>query len=262
MIKLNANLKWLFTELPLMERFAAAAQAGFAGVELSLPYAYPTDAIREQLDRHGLQYCYLVSPPGDWQAGERGIACIPGREREFREGFALALDHAHAFGCDLVHAAVGLVPEDGDAARCRDVLLENLAYAADRARASGVRVAIEPICHQSYPRFLVKRTDEAAAILAALGRENAGIVYDFHHAQREEGDLAETIRRHLDRILHFQIANPPGRNEPGVGEVDFAYLLQRIDALGYAGWIGCEYTPSVSTLDSLRWARSYGINVA
>ncbi|WP_219214295.1 hydroxypyruvate isomerase family protein [Variovorax boronicumulans] len=261
MIRLDANLKWLFNEVPFMDRFAAAARAGFSGVEFSLPYIYPKHAIRQQLDAHGLRYCYLVSPSGDWEAGERGIACVPGREREFQDGFDLALDYAHAFDCDLVHTTIGLVPADGEPLQCREVLMENLERAARRARASGVRIAIEPLCRQSYPRALVKRTAEAAAIIAELGHANVGIVYDFHHAQREEGDLIETIRRHLSRILHFQIANAPGRTEPGVGEVNFPFLLDRIDALGYTGWIGCEYTPSVSTLSSLGWAKPYGIRV-
>jgi hydroxypyruvate isomerase len=261
--RLAANLKWLFTEWPLARRFEIAARAGFGAVELSLPYRHAAADLRRWCDLHGLRYVYLLSPCGDWEAGERGLACLPERVDEFRDGLARALDYAGVVGCPLVHVSAGNQPQQispGEAARLRDTYLDNLAWAADRARQSGMRVAIEPICRQSYPDFYLRTVEQAAGVIADVGCDNLGIVFDFHHVQRAGGDLLGRMQRHRERIFHYQLANPPGRNEPGQGEVDMPFCIEQALAAGYDGWFACEYRSTGGTLASLGWAARYGID--
>ncbi|MBI3375888.1 MAG: TIM barrel protein [Betaproteobacteria bacterium] len=259
---LSANLRWLFLEWPFYERLRVAAQIGFRAVDFSLPYAYPAKELKARIDEHGLKFVYMLTPSGNWDAGELGIAALPGREGEFREGVRLALDYAVTLGCPLIHAASGIVPHSAGRARCRAIYLENLAYACDLAKASGVTIAMEPICKASHCEFLLNRTAEAIAIMDELGRDNLRLVYDTHHAAMEEGAVATTLENHLERIAHFQIANPPSRNEPGAGELDFDFLFDLLERKQFDGWISAEYKPTGTTLASLGWAKRFGIDAA
>ena len=257
---LSANLRFLFLEWPFYERLNVAARIGLKAVDFSLPYAYPAKELAARLAGNGLEFAYMLTPSGNWDAGELGIAALPGREQEFREGVTLALEYAAALGCPLVHAASGIVPPGTDRARCRDVYLANLAYAADRAAAQGVMIGIEPICHAAHGNFFLRRTDEATALMDTLGRDNIRLIFDTHHVAMEEGAVATTLEKHLDRIAHFQVANPPARREPGCGELDFDFLFGLLERRGFGGWVSAEYRPSSSTLASLGWARRFGVD--
>ena len=259
---LSANLRWLFLEWPFYERLRVAAKLGFKAVDFSLPYAFPAKELKARLDEHGLRFVYMLTPSGDWDAGELGIGALPGRETEFRAGVGRALEYAATLGCPLIHAASGIVPRGAERARCRAVYLENLAYACDLAKRSGVTVAIEPICTAAHSEFLLNRTAEGIAIMDELRRDNLRLVYDTHHAAMEEGAVATTLESHLGRIAHFQIANPPSRNEPGAGELDFDYLFDLLERRQFNGWISAEYRPTGGTLASLGWAKRFGIDNA
>lgn len=259
MPRFAAHLGWQFTEVPFLERFEAAAAVGFGAVEYPFPYAHPARELARRLADNGLVQASIMAPAGDWPAGERGIAAIPGREREFRDGLRRALDYAGALGARCLHVASGLVPQGVEPAACAALYVEHLTVAADLAKPQGVTITIEPVSTAAYPAFLVRSTAHAERLIAALGRANVRLLYDVWHSQRGEGDLAATITRVMPLIAHVQIANPPGRNEPGVGEVDFPFLFDLIDRLGYTGWIGLEYQPSRDTRASLTWARPYGI---
>jgi hydroxypyruvate isomerase len=259
MPRFDAHLGHLFTEVPFLERFAAAAAVGFTAVEFPFPYAYAPGELAQRLASHGLVQVSIMAPAGDWAAGERGLAAIPGRAREFRDGMRRALEYADALNVARVHVAAGLIPEGADVAACEALFLENLAHAADLARPRDVTILIEPVSGKVYPTFLVRSTAHGERILATIRRDNVRLLYDVWHSQLGEGDLAATIERVMPLIAHLQIANPPGRNEPGVGEIHFPFLFDLIDRLGYTGWVGLEYRPSTDTLSSLRWARPYGI---
>jgi 2-dehydrotetronate isomerase len=257
---LSANLRFLFLEWPFYERLAVAARIGLKAVDFSLPYAYPVKELAGRLADNGLAFVYMLTPSGNWDAGELGIAALPGREQEFRDGVTLALEYATALGCPLVHAASGIVPPGADRTRCRDIYLENLAYAADRAAAVGIMVGIEPICRAAHGDFFLQRTDAAIALMDTLGRDNIRLIFDTHHVAMEEGAVATTLEKHLDRIAHFQVANPPARQEPGRGELDFEFLFALLERKEFAGWVSAEYRPSQSTLASLGWARRFGVD--
>lgn len=257
---LSANLRWLFLEWPFYERLRVAAKVGFKAVDFSLPYAFPAKELKARLDEHGLEFVYMLTPSGDWDAGELGIGALPGREREFRDGVQRALEYAATLGCPLIHAASGIVPHGAGRARCRAIYLENLAYACDLAKRSGVTVAIEPICKASHSEFLLNRTAEGIAVMDELRRDNLRLVFDTHHAAMEEGAVAATLENHLGRIAHFQIANPPSRSEPGAGELDFDYLFDLLESRQFNGWLSAEYRPTGGTLASLDWAKRFGID--
>lgn len=256
---LSANLRWLFLEWPFLERIDVAARVGFRAVDFSLPYAHQASAIRERLDATGLRFVYMLTPSGDWDAGEMGLAALPGREREFRDGVQRAIDYAAQVGGPLLHAASGIVPPDVDRARCGDVYRENLAYAADRAAAAGLQVGIEPLCAAAHPDYFLLSTDEAIATIDTLARPNLRLILDTHHAAMQHGAIEPVLERHHTRIAHFQVANPPGRHEPGEGELDFDHLFDVLERLGYDGWISAEYRPARGTLASLGWARRFGV---
>jgi hydroxypyruvate isomerase len=256
---LSANLRWLFLEWPFLERIEVAARIGFRAVDFSLPYAFDADEVRARLDAHGVGFVYMLTPAGDWDAGEMGLAALPGREREFRDGVERAIDYASRVGCPLLHAAAGIVPRGADRARCGDIYLENLAWAADRAAPAGIEVGIEPLCSASHADYFLLSTDEAVRTLDALARPTLRLILDTHHAAMQHGALMPMLERHHPRIAHLQVANPPGRNEPGEGELDFDWLFGELDRLGYAGWLSAEYRPTRGTLDSLDWARRFGV---
>ncbi len=253
MPKFAANLTMLFNEVEFLDRFAAAAKAGFRGVEYLFPYAYPKEALADQLARHSLVQVLHNLPAGDWAKGERGIACLPGREGEFRDGVGAALSYARALGCRQLNCLVGVTPKGAEAGAVRAALVGNLRFAARELEGAGIKLLVEPINTYDIPGFYLSRTDQTLALFDEVGERNLWLQYDIYHMQRSEGELAATIAKHLDRIAHVQLADNPGRNEPGTGEINYDYLFRRLDELGYDGWIGCEYKPRTTTLEGLGW---------
>lgn len=253
MPRFAANLTLLFDDAPFLDRFERAARAGFEAVEFQLPYAHPAAAIRERLDRHGLVCVLHNLPAGDWDAGERGIACLPGREAEFRDGVARAIDYARALGVPRLNCLAGLAPAGVAPARLHEVFVANLRYAAAALRAEGLALLVEPINTHDMPGFFLSRTAQALAVIDEVGADNLFVQYDCYHAQRMEGELVGTLRRHLTRIGHVQVADNPGRHEPGSGEIAYGYVFDALDRLGYDGWVGCEYRPRGRTEDGLGW---------
>ncbi len=258
MVKLAANLSMMFTEMPFLDRFAAAAAAGFKGVEYLFPYEEPAARLRAALDAHGLQQILFNAPAGDWGAGERGIGAHPGRVAQCRAGTALAIDYARQLGCPNIHIMAGIRPTDADPAECVETLVGNLVHAADLAAPHSISILVEAINTKvDIPGFVVDSSAAAIAIIDRAGRDNIRFQYDIYHMQIMEGDLARTIERLLPRIGHIQLADNPGRGEPGSGEIAYDWLLPRIDALGYDGWIGCEYRPASGTIEGLGWANAW-----
>lgn len=257
MPRLAANLSMMYTEHPFLDRFAAAAGDGFAGVEFLFPYEYPVAELQARLQAQGLTQALFNAPPGDWAAGERGTASLPGRESEFRRGVDLALEYTAALGNRKLHLMAGLIQPGQDRAAHRAVYLENLAWAARAAASADVTVVIEPINTRDIPGFFLNRQDEAQAICAEVGADNLQVQFDIYHCQIVEGDIAVKLKRDMAGIGHIQIAGVPDRHEPDLGELNYPYLLEQIDALGYAGWIGCEYRPRAGTSAGLGWARPY-----
>ncbi|MBY0240718.1 MAG: hydroxypyruvate isomerase [Burkholderiaceae bacterium] len=253
MPKFAANLSMLFTELPFLDRFAAAREAGFDAVEFLFPYAFDPDQIAERLHRHQLQLVLHNMPCGDWNAGDRGMACDPRRNDEFRAGVQLAIDFATELEVPRLHCMAGKVPHGLAFERARETYIQNLQYAADQCRQHGIDVMIEPINSYDMPGYFLHHSRQALDILDACARPNLFLQYDIYHMQRMEGELANTIRAHLPRIGHMQLADTPGRHEPGTGEINYPFLFKLLDELGYAGWIGCEYTPRGGTVAGLGW---------
>lgn len=256
MPKFAANLSMLFTELDFLERFEAAAKAGFKGVEYLFPYAYDKQELVQRLQANGLTQVLHNLPAGDWDAGERGIACHPDRVDEFRQGVGRAIEYAQALGCKQVNCLAGKVPEGTDKDTAHKVFVENLRFAAAELKKAGTRLLIEPINTFDIPGFFLTRTDQALEIIKEVGSDNLQVQYDIYHAQRMEGELANTMRQHLGQIGHIQLADNPGRNEPGTGEINYQWLFRHIDAIGYKGWIGCEYKPAARTEDGLGWIKA------
>jgi hydroxypyruvate isomerase len=253
MIRLAANLSTLFTELPFIQRVAAAKAAGFDAVECQFPYELTPEAIAGQLDSFGLEWVLFNAPPG--AAGERGIASLPGRERDFDTGIELASRYALAGEVKRVHVMAGLLPAGADRARHLQVYVQSLVRAADRFADAGIQVMVEPINTRiDVPGYLLDGTDLALECIERAGRSNIRLQYDVYHMHIMEGDVLPAIARLLPSIGHIQVADHPGRHEPGTGQIDFASVLPRIDALGYTGHIGCEYLPAGATLDGLDWA--------
>ncbi len=253
MPKFAANLTMLFNEVPFMDRFEAAAQAGFKGVEFLFPYAFDRDALAERLHKHGLTQVLHNLPAGNWEAGERGIACHPDRVGEFQEGVGRAIEYATTLGCRQLNCLAGVAPAGVSADELRSTFIDNLRFASAKLKAAGIRLLIEPINTYDIPGFHLSRTAQAIDIIDAVGSDNLFVQYDIYHAQRMEGELANTIAKHLARIAHIQLADNPGRNEPGTGEINYAWLFRHIDKLGYDGWIGCEYKPAAGTVEGLGW---------
>ena len=253
MPKFAANLTMLFTELPFMQRFEAAARAGFEAVEYLFPYPFAQEELAAALKANGLRQVLHNLPAGDWDAGERGIACHPDRVAEFREGVPRAIAYATALGCPQVNCLAGKLPAGVSEADARRTLVDNLRFAAEQLRGAGIRLLIEPINTFDIPGFLVNRTEQALGILDEVDSSNLLVQYDIYHAQRMEGELAGTLSKHLARIGHIQLADNPGRGEPGTGEINYGFVLNELDRLGYDGWVGCEYRPRGGTGADLEW---------
>jgi len=253
MPRFAANLSMLFTEVPFLERFERAAQAGFEAVEFLFPYAHTEAEIQERLQATGLKIVLHNLPAGDWDAGERGIACHPGRVDEFRAGVAKAVTYAHALGVPQLNCLAGKAPAGVDAATLRRTFVENLRFAAAALKMANLRLLVEPINPFDIPGFYLTRTDQALSILDEVGAANAFVQYDIYHAQRTEGEIAATLQKHLARIAHVQLADNPGRNEPGTGELNYPFLFAHLDRIGYQGWVGCEYKPANGTEQGLGW---------
>jgi hydroxypyruvate isomerase len=255
MLKFAANLTLMFNEVEFLERFAAAALAGFRGVEYLFPYAYPKAALAERLATHSLVQVLHNLPAGDFAAGERGIACHPDRVGEFQDGVGLAIDYATALGCTQLNCLAGIVK--GDADKARRTFVDNLRFAAAKLGGAGIRLLVEPINTRDIPGFFLCHTEQALGIMKDVGSDNLYLQYDIYHMQIMEGDLARTIEKNLARTSHMQLADNPGRHEPGTGEIHYPFLLRFIDKLGYDGWIGCEYKPLGETRAGLGWMAPY-----
>jgi hydroxypyruvate isomerase len=251
--KFAANLTMLFGELPFLDRFAAAKAVGFSGVEYLFPYDFEKAVLREHLQRHGLTQVLHNLPAGDWAAGERGIAIFPDRVDEFRDGVHRAIDYATALDCRQVNCLVGVAPPDADPLELNEVLVKNLRFAATTFARENIRLLIEPINTIDIPGFFLRGTEQAVQIIADVGSDNLFIQYDIYHMQVMEGDLARTLQKQIARIAHVQLADNPGRNEPGTGEINYPFLFRYLDDIGYRGWIGCEYKPKTTTIESLGW---------
>ena len=253
MPKFAANLSMLFTEEDFLDRFQAAASAGFQGVEYLFPYDYPAADIKKQLAAHALTQGLPNLPAGAWAAGERGIACHPDRVDEFREGVDLAIDYATVLGCKQLNCLAGIRPNTVSEEQARRTLIDNLRFAAEKLKAAGILLLAEPINTRDIPGFFLNRTEQALALFEEVGSDNLQLQYDIYHMQIMEGDLAPTIEKHLSKIGHVQLADNPGRHEPGTGEINYPFLFGHLDRLGYQGWIGCEYKPAATTLEGLGW---------
>ncbi|PLX39003.1 MAG: hydroxypyruvate isomerase [Hyphomicrobiales bacterium] len=253
MPRFAANLSMMFTERPFMERFAAAAEAGFEAVEYLFPYEHDAAAIRAELDSNGLTQALFNLPPGNWDEGERGLAALPGREGQFAASLDTALAYAEVIGVPRLHAMAGIA--SGEDARA--AYIANLKLAAEKAAERGLTLLIEPINTRDMPGYHLSRTDDALAVIDAVGAANLRLQLDLYHCQIMEGDLARHIERLLPFVDHIQIAGVPDRHEPDLGEVNYPYLFDRLDELGYDGWIGCEYRPRDRTENGLGWFGSY-----
>ena len=257
MPRFAANLTMLFNEAPFLERFALAKSSGFNAVEFLFPYAFDVQAIKSALDHNSLKLVLHNLPAGDWDAGERGIACLPDRVAEFRSGVAKAIEFASILGVPQLNCLAGKAPAESDQQALHDTFVTNLQYAASELKKAGLKLLIEPINTFDIPDFYLSKTAQGIAILDAVGADNAFLQYDIYHAQRMEGELAKTIQNNLSRIAHIQLADNPGRNEPGTGEISYDYLFGLLDRIGYTGYIGCEYKPLKSTIAGLGWMDSY-----
>jgi len=257
MPKFSANLTMLFNDVDFLDRFERAAKAGFKGVEYLFPYAWSKEELRERLNKHGLTQVLHNLPAGNWQAGERGIACLPGREGEFRDGVGTAIEYAKALGCPRLNCLVGKTPQGVPSEKVRQTLVGNLRFAASALEKEGIRFIVEPLNDQDMPGFHLVRTQDTLQLFAEVGHSNLYLQYDIYHMQIMEGNLTKTILSNLAKIGHIQLADVPGRHEPGTGEINFANLFRSIDEGGYDGWIGCEYIPSGKTEDGLKWIEPY-----
>ncbi|MCL2525081.1 MAG: hydroxypyruvate isomerase [Betaproteobacteria bacterium] len=258
MPRFAANLSFLFTEAPFPERFARAAAAGFAGVEYLFPYDWPAAEVAEWLRAASLEQVLFNLPAGDWATGERGLACLPDRQREFAASVETALDYACQLGCRRLHCMAGLRPAGVAEAEVEETYIANLRHAADRLATIGATLTIEPINSRlDMPGYWLDDIGRARRLLDAIGRDNIALQLDLYHAQIIQGDLARTLQTHFARIAHVQIADNPGRHEPGTGEIHYPYLFGLLDQLGYGGWVGCEYKPATTTEAGLGWLARY-----
>lgn len=257
MLKFAANLSMLFCEYPLAERFALAAQAGFNAVEIQFPYSEPAQTLTHALKSADLHMVLHNLPAGDWAAGERGIACHPDRMAEFRDGVEQAIYYAQILGVPQLNCLAGIVPPNVSQAQAKATLINNLQYAAHALEKAALRLLIEPINHFDIPGFFLNHTQQAIDLIAETGSHNIRVQYDLYHMQRMEGELTQTLQRHMTQIGHIQLADTPGRHEPGSGEINFPFVLNAINAMGYEGWIGCEYIPASTTEAGLGWLNPY-----
>ena len=254
MPRFAANLSFLYQDLHFLDRIAQAAADGFGAVEYASPYEVDKADISAALARAGIVQALFNLPAGNWATGERGIACLPDRVEEFRRGVDLAIDYAQSLDCPVVNCLAGLAPAGSDAAALDRIFIDNLRYAAPRLTDAGIGLVIEPINRRDMPSFHLATTDHAERILEAVGSDSLKIQYDFYHMQIMQGDLVPTFERLADRIGHVQIADNPGRNEPGTGEINYPFIFASLDRLGYSGWVGCEYTPTAA---GTAWMKRY-----
>lgn len=258
MPKFAANLSFLFTEVPFLERFALAREAGFTAVEYHFPYDYSLSVLKERLETNGLTQVLFNLPPGDWAGGERGLGALPGRSAEFRTGVSKAIEYALALGVPRVNCLAGIRVEGRSEAEHWQTLAANVRYAAEAFQANGLSLVVEAINRFDMPGFFLNRTRQILMLIEEVAMPNVLVQYDIYHAQREEGELVNTLREHIARIGHIQIADNPGRHQPGTGEINYPFILAELDALGYQGHIGLEYIPSPDTGSSLGWLERYG----
>jgi hydroxypyruvate isomerase len=259
MPKMAANLTMLFTELGFMDRFDAAGKAGFRAVEFLFPYAFSAEELAAKLKTNNLELVLHNLPAGNWEAGERGIACLPDRVAEFQEGVGKAIQYAKALGVKQLNCLVGITPQGVSADAVRTTVVNNLKFAADKLKAEGIRLLVEPINTFDIPGFYLSGTKQAAELIKATGSDNIFIQYDIYHMQRMEGELANTIKANLPLIKHVQLADNPGRFEPGTGEINYRFLFSFLDDIGYDGWIGCEYKPKAGTVEGLGWRAAHNV---
>ena len=252
-----ANLSMLFTDADFMDRFARAASAGFKGVEYLFPYEYDKNQLVEQLETHDLTQVLHNLPAGNWAKGDRGIGCLPDRVGEFQDGVGRAVEYATALGCKQINCLAGIAPAGLPEEKLRSTFVHNVKFAADALKRAGIKLLIEPINTRDIPGFYLQRTQQALDIIKESGSDNVYVQYDIYHMQVMEGNLAPTIEKHLAQIAHMQLADNPGRHEPGTGEINYDFLFKFIDGLGYRGWIGCEYKPSATTEAGLSWFARY-----
>ena len=255
MPKFAANLSMLFAEHDFINRFAAAAKAGFAGVEYLSPYALPKEQVAETLHANGLKQVLFNLPSGNWEGGERGIGCLPDRIGEFQEGVGKAIDYAKALDCTMINCLAGIIPPTVTRDKAIATMAANLAFAAAALKEEGILLIVEPINRFDIKGFLLNTSADGIAMIDAVATDNLKLQYDIYHMQRMEGELAATMARLLPRIGHIQLADNPGRNEPGTGEINYPFLFRHLDGLGYRGWIGCEYKPRADTLAGLGWMK-------
>ena len=256
MPKFAANLTMLFNEVPFLDRFAAAAEARFDAVEFLFPYPYKAAELAERLNAHDLKLVLHNLPAGNWEAGERGIACLPDRKGEFKEGVGRAIEYARALRVPQLNCLVGIPAAGVDRDTALATIVENLRYAAGELKREGIRLLVEPCNSYDIPGFALNRSAEALGVIEQVGSDNLFLQYDIYHMQRMEGELAATIKKQFTKIAHIQLADNPGRNEPGTGEIHYPFLFDLLDSLGYEGYIGCEYKPKAATVDGLGWLRS------
>ena len=257
MPRFAANLSMMFNEVDILDRFEAAAKAGFTGVEYLFPYDHEADRLAERLKDNGLTQVLFNLPGGDWETGERGLACLPDRVTEFQSGIAMAAEYSTALGCRQVNCLAGIAPENADMNRLHRTFVDNLRVAARRLEEAGVLLVIEAINVIDIPGFFLNTTAQARQIIEEVGSPNLAIQYDVYHMQIMEGDLARTIESNLDLIRHVQIADNPGRHEPGTGEINYPFIFEHLDRLGYEGWISAEYMPATTTAEGLSWLSPY-----
>lgn len=253
MPRFAANLTMMYGEYPFLDRFEAAARDGFRAVEFLFPYEFPFAELAARLRGAALEQVLFNLPPGDWSAGERGLAALPGREAEFRASVDLGLRWAEVLGCPRLHVMAGVVAESSDRAAMRSTYVDNLRYAAQRASAAGVALTIEPLNPRDMPGYFLTHQQQAHEIVAEVGEPELGVQMDFYHCQIVEGDLLTRLRRHLPGVRHVQIAGVPDRHEPDQGEINYPALLDELDRLGYDGFVGCEYRPRGATSAGLGW---------
>ncbi|GAA5104474.1 hydroxypyruvate isomerase [Orbus sasakiae] len=257
MLKLCANLTMLFNEYDFMARFEQAAKAGFKGVEFLFPYAFDKHQLAEQLKKNHLQQVLFNLPAGDWNNGERGIAILPDRVDEFKDGVAQAIEYAQALNCKQINVLSGLRPSHLDYQEAQSTFIHNAKYAAEQLGKAGITLLIEAINSYDMPGFFVTNTKQTIQLIKQISRPNVAFQYDIYHMQRMEGELSSTIKNNLQYIKHIQIADNPGRHEPGTGEINYAFIFNFLEKIAYSGWIGCEYKPATITQDNLQWANAY-----
>ena len=261
MPKFAANLTTLFNEVDFLERFGMAAKSGFKAVEFQFPYEFDKDALAGRLVENDLTPVLHNLPAGDWQAGDRGLACLPDRIGEFQDSVGQAMDYATTLGCNQLNCLAGRGPEDADPDKLEQTLVENLRFAAQQLGAAGIRLLIEPINTHDVPGFYLCHARQALSVMEQVGAPNIALQYDMYHMHIMEGDLAHTLTTILPQIAHIQISDSPGRHEPGTGEINYAFLFDFLDRVGYAGWVGCEYTPRTTTAEGLTWFEHYGYEI-